>query len=173
MSKLHQVFLGFGANLGNRQINILQALQYVQARTSIKKLSSFYETEPVGCSDQPKFLNITCELETALSPSDLLHFLKWVEKRMGRQAAFRNAPRPIDIDILLYDELILENLDLQIPHPCLPERAFVLVPLAEIAPDLVHPGLHITVRGNQSAENHPDKRWWAGCFVLCQTGSFR
>ena len=146
MSLLHQVYLSLGANLGNRHANILQALQYVQTRTSIKKLSSFYETEPVGYSDQPKFLNITCRLETELSPADLLHFLKWIEKRMGRQAAFRNAPRPIDIDILLYDELILKNLDLQLPHPRLPERAFVLVPLEEIAPDLVHPGLHITVR---------------------------
>ena len=145
MNKLHQVFLGFGANLGNRQSNILQALQYVQTRTSIKKLSSFYETEPVGYADQPKFLNIACKLETELQPVDLLHFLKWIEKRMGRQTTFRNAPRPIDIDILLYDDLILENPDLQLPHPRLPERAFVLVPLAEIAPELVHPGLHKTV----------------------------
>jgi len=146
MSLHHQVYLSFGANLGNRQANILQALQYVQTRTSIKKLSSFYETEPVGYADQPKFLNITCQLETELLPADLLHFLKWIEKRMGRQASFRNAPRPIDIDILLYDELILKNLDLQLPHPRLHERAFVLVPLAEITPNLVHPGLHITVR---------------------------
>ena len=146
MSLLHQVYLSLGANLGNRQANILQALQYVQTRASIKKISSFYETEPVGYADQPKFLNITCELETEFSPADLLHFLKWIEKRMGRQASFQNAPRPIDIDILLYDALILEKPDLQIPHPRLPERAFVLVPLAEIAPDLVHPGLHLTVR---------------------------
>ncbi len=142
---LHQVYLSFGANLGNRQVNILQALQYVQTRTSIKTLSSFYETEPVGYSDQPKFLNIVCELKTDLSPADLLHFLKWIEKRMGRPEAFRNAPRPIDIDILLYDDLSLESSELQLPHPRLPERAFVLVPLAEIAPDLVHPGSHLTV----------------------------
>ncbi len=146
MPLLHQVYLSFGANLGSRQANILQALQYVQTRTAIKKISSFYETNPVGYTDQPKFINITCLLETELSPTDLLRFLKWIEKRMGRQASFRNAPRPIDIDILLYDELILKDLDLQIPHPRLHERAFVLVPLAEIAPDLVYPGLHITVQ---------------------------
>jgi GTP cyclohydrolase-4 len=142
---LHRVYLSFGANLGNRQANILQALQYVQTRASIKKLSSFYETDPVGYSDQPKFLNIVCESETELSPDDMLHFLKWIEMRMGRREAFRNAPRPIDIDILFYDKLCLDSSDLQIPHPRLPERAFVLVPLAEIASDLVHPVLHMTV----------------------------
>ena len=146
MTKSYQIFLGLGANLGNRQANILQALQYVQTRASIKRLSSFYETEPIGYLDQPKFLNITCEIETTLSPVDLLHFLKWIEKRMGRKTASRNAPRPIDIDILLYDELILEKAELQLPHPRLPERAFVLVPLAEIAPAFVHPVLHITVK---------------------------
>lgn len=143
---LHQVYLSFGANLGNRQTNILQALQYVQTRTSIKKISSFYETEPVGYSEQPRFINITCMLETELSPDDLLRFLKWIEKKMGRQAAFRNAPRPIDIDILLYDELTIDNPELQLPHPRLHKRAFVLVPLAEIAPDLIHPGLKISTR---------------------------
>ncbi len=142
---LHRVYLSFGANLGNRQANILQALQYGQTRTSIKKISSFYETEPVGFSDQPMFLNTACELDTELSPNDLLHFLKWIEKRMGRQASFRNAPRPIDIDILFYNDLLLDSSDLKLPHPRLHERAFVLVPLAEIAPDLVHPRLNLTV----------------------------
>ena len=142
---LHHVYLSVGANLGNRQANILQALQYVQTRASIKKNSSFYETDPVGYANQPKFLNIACELLTELSPTDLLHFLKWIEKRMGRRAGFRNAPRPIDIDILLYDALSLDSSDLQLPHPRMAERAFVLVPLAEIAPDLIHPGLGLTV----------------------------
>ena len=145
MSVLHQVYLSFGANLGNRQANILQALQYTQTRASVKNISSFYETEPEGFSDQPMFLNIACELETVLSPGDMLHFLKWIEKRMGRQASFRNAPRPIDIDILFYDDLLLDSSDLKLPHPRLHERAFVLVPLAEIAPDLVHPVLNMTV----------------------------
>ena len=146
MSKLYPVYLSFGANLGNRQDNILQALQYVRARASIKKLSSFYETEPVGFSDQPMFLNMVCELETELSPTEMFLFLKGIEKRMGRKEAFRNAPRPIDIDILFYDDLKFDNSDLHLPHPRLHERAFVLVPLAEIAPDLVHPVLGIPVR---------------------------
>ena len=141
----HQVYLSFGANLGNRQANILQALQYTQTRASVKNISSFYETEPEGFSDQPMFLNIACELDTVLSPGDMLRFLKWIEKRMGRQASFRNAPRPIDIDILFYDDLLLDSSDLKLPHPRLHERAFVLVPLAEIVPDLVHPVLNMTV----------------------------
>ncbi len=145
MSTLHQVYLSLGANLGDRQGNILQALQYVQARTSILKVSSFYETEPVGYLDQPKFLNIACALETELPPHDLLHLLKWIEKRIGRRESFRNGPRPIDMDILFYDDLVLDSPDLTIPHPRLHERAFVLVPLAEIAPDLVHPVLNMTV----------------------------
>ena len=142
---LHKVYLSFGANLGDRQANILQALQYTQTRASVKNISSFYETEPEGFLDQPMFLNSACELETVLSPGDMLRFLKWIEKRMGRQASFRNAPRPIDIDILFYDDLRLDSTDLVLPHPRLNERAFVLVPLAEIAPHLVHPVLNKTV----------------------------
>jgi len=141
----HQVYLSLGANLGNRQANILQALQYIQTRTSITKTSSFYETDPVVYVKQSKFLNIVCALVTDLAPVDMLYFVKWVEKRMGRREVFRNAPRPIDIDILLYDELVVKNPDIQLPHSHLAERAFVLVPLAEIAPDLKHPELNMTV----------------------------
>jgi GTP cyclohydrolase-4 len=143
---LHQVYLSFGANFGDRPANILQAVQYVQTRASIKKLSPFYETEPVEYANYPKFLNIVCELKTDLSPGDLLDFLKRIEKWMGRREALRNAAPPIGIDILFYDELSLDSPDLHLPHPCLHERPFVLVPLAEIAPDLVHPALHMTVR---------------------------
>lgn len=146
MSRLHRAHLSFGANLGNRQGNILQALQYLQARSSLRKFSSFYETEPLGYVEQPRFLNAACELETELSPGELLHFLKWIEKRLGRPDAPRNAPRPIDIDILFYEGQIVDRPDLRIPHPRLHERAFVLVPLAEIAPDLTHPELQATVQ---------------------------
>ena len=146
MSGLSRVYLSLGSNLGSRQSNILQALQYVQTRTSVKRVSSFYETDPVGYFHQPKYLNVVCCLETELSPSDVLHFIQWVEKRMGRPESFRNAPRPIDLDILFYDDLVLSVDALEIPHPRLHERAFVLVPLAEIARDLVHPALKMTVQ---------------------------
>jgi len=145
MANLNRVYLGLGSNLGGRQSNLLQALQYIQTRVSIKKVSSFYETEPVGYADQPKFLNAVCCVETELSPRDMLQFIKWIEKRMGRADSFRNAPRVIDIDILFYNDIAVSSDDLQIPHSRLHDRAFVLVPMAEIAPDLVHPLLNVTV----------------------------
>jgi len=142
---LHTVYLGLGANLGDRQGNLIWALQRIRAKASVEKVSSFYETKPVGYLDQPNFLNITCLLTTDLGPHDLLNFVKQIEKTMGRQASFRNAPRPIDIDILLYDDLIIDGPELIIPHPRMNERAFVLVPLAEIAPQLVHPVAKLTI----------------------------
>jgi GTP cyclohydrolase-4 len=145
MSEPSRVYLSVGANLGDRQANILQALQYLQGRASIMKVSSFFETEPVGYLDQPKFRNIACELETELAPQDLLRFLKMIEKRMGRMESFRDAPRPIDMDILFYDDLVSKTPELILPHPRLHERAFVLAPLVEIAPNLVHPILNLTV----------------------------
>lgn len=145
MTSANRVYLGLGSNLGSRQGNLLQALQYIQTRVTIKKVSSFYETEPVGYADQPKFLNAVCSAETELSPADVLKFLKWIEKRMGRVQSFRNAPRLIDLDLLLYNDITVTSEGLQVPHPLMHERAFVLVPLAEIAPGLVHPALHATV----------------------------
>ena len=142
---VHHVYLGLGANLGDRQANILQALQYIQTRAIITAVSSFYETEPVGYLEQPRFLNIVCAVETELPADELLRFLKWIEKRMGRTKSFRDAPRPIDIDILLYDDQVLQSAELTIPHPRMHERAFVLVPLAEIAPQARHPALQATV----------------------------
>ena len=141
----HTVYLGLGANLGDRQSNLAQALQYLRARATIEQVSAPYETRPVGYLDQPDFLNIACQITTELAPPELLTFLKQIERRMGREPSFRNAPRPIDIDILLYDDLVFESPELTIPHPRLSERAFALVPLAEIAPNLVHPVLQLTV----------------------------
>ena len=146
MSRPHEVLLSLGANLGSRQKNILQALHHIRERASIIRISSFYETEPVGYLDQPLFLNIACKVETDLPPRDLLRFLKSIEKRLGRRQSFRNAPRMLDIDIIFYENLSLDEPDLIIPHPRMQERAFVLVPLAEIAPDLVHPRLKMTVK---------------------------
>ncbi|MQY77114.1 MAG: 2-amino-4-hydroxy-6-hydroxymethyldihydropteridine diphosphokinase, partial [Spirochaeta sp.] len=141
----NHVLLSLGANLGNRQGNILQALQYMRARADINGISSFYETEPVGHVEQPKFINIACSLETELPPRELLSFLKWIEKRVGRRETFRNGPRSIDLDIIFYDDLVIDDDGLTIPHPRLQERAFVLLPLAEIAAEKIHPVLKTSV----------------------------
>ncbi|MDR3575231.1 MAG: GTP cyclohydrolase MptA [Anaerolineaceae bacterium] len=145
MDEPHLVYLGLGANLGDRQGNLVQAIQSIRSSASVESISSFYETRPVGYLDQPDFLNTTCQITTDLTPFELLHFLKQIEKQMGRQASFRNAPRPIDIDILLYDDLVLDTSDLTVPHPRMAERAFVLVPLAEIAPAVIHPTLNLPI----------------------------
>ena len=139
MSRQHIVYLGLGANLGNRQANLLQAQQYLRARMTFEHISSYYETEPVSYTDQPKFLNIACRVKTDLEPIELLHLIKRIEKRMGRWSSFRNAPRPIDIDILLYDDMVLETEELAIPHQRLHERAFALIPVLEIQSGIIHP----------------------------------
>ena len=145
MGELHRVYLALGANIGDRQSKLLQALQLIRAQANIEVVSSCYETKPVGYSAQPDFLNMACLVTTDLSPQDLLFFLKQIERQMGRQTSFRNAPRPIDIDILFYDDVILDSVELTIPHPRISERAFVLVPLIEIAPEVIHPVLGLTV----------------------------
>lgn len=135
----HTVYLALGSNLGDRRGNLTAALQRLSAAVHIDVLSSLYETEPVGYLDQPQFLNMVCRGNTRLSPTDLLHYTQKIEITLGRQPTFRNGPRPIDIDILLYDDLQIEQEDLTIPHPRMTERAFVLAPLAEIAPEQIHP----------------------------------
>lgn len=133
------VYLALGSNLGERLNNLSTALQRLREIVTLHNISSVYETEPVGYLDQPRFLNIVCSGETSLNPLALLHAAKAIEAQLGRQPTFRNAPRPIDIDILLYDDLRLTQTELIIPHPRMAERAFVLVPLAEIAPDVIDP----------------------------------
>jgi 2-amino-4-hydroxy-6-hydroxymethyldihydropteridine diphosphokinase len=140
MGELHQVYLSFGANLGDRLGNLEQALWNISAYGTIDKISACYETKPVGYAEQPDFLNFACRMETPLSPQDLLRNIKYIEEQMGRQASFRNAPRPIDIDILLSEDIVMNTADLAIPHPRMLERAFVLAPLADIAPEIVPPG---------------------------------
>ena len=141
-----KVYLGLGANLGDRQGNLLRAVELLLQWGQIEELSSLYESEPVGYLEQPPFLNAVCELTTTLTAEELLAVVKNIESALGRTPSFRNAPRPIDIDILFYGEQVMNSPHLTIPHPGLEERAFVLVPLAEIAPDLVHPVSGITVR---------------------------
>ncbi len=138
---MHTVYIGLGSNLGDRYANIAEAIQSLRSRVKINKVASIYETEPVGYKEQPKFLNTVVEGQTDLDPRGLLKFLKSIEHRMGRRPSFRNAPRPIDLDLLLYDDLVLKSEDIEVPHPYMHERAFVLVPFAEIAPDVVHPAL--------------------------------
>jgi len=138
-------YLGLGSNLGHREANIASALNMLGREARILKVSSLYETEPVGHKDQPWFLNCTCSVETELAPQALLELAKNIEKNLGRKRTLRFGPRLIDIDILFYDDLILDSPDLVIPHPRLAERAFVLVPLKEIAPNLVHPLLGVTI----------------------------
>lgn len=145
MGEPHCVYLALGANLGNRQGNLLQAIQSIRTFAWVEKISSLYETTPVGYLDQPDFLNMAIQISTQLNPRGLIRSLKQIEKQIGRKTSFRNAPRPIDIDILLYDDHIIETEKLSIPHPRMSERAFVLAPLAEIAPQAIHPVLKLTI----------------------------
>lgn len=134
-----EVYLGLGTNLGNRKLNLRKALEALSSRVEIIKVSPIYETAPVGFTEQPLFLNIAIAGKTRLKPRTLLEFAKQIEVNMGRKPGPLNAPRPIDIDILLYDDKVINSEDLIIPHPRLTVRAFVLVPLNDIAPELVHP----------------------------------
>lgn len=134
-----QVYLGIGSNLGDRQANLARALKLLGERLHIELVSSLYETEPVDYAEQPPFLNAICRAQTELGPMQLLSLVKGIEASLGRVPSFPNAPRPIDIDIIFYGDLIMETPELTIPHPRLEERAFVLIPLLEVAPDLRHP----------------------------------
>jgi len=132
-------YLGLGSNMGERQDYLERALNFLSQRLRIGKVSSIYDTEPVGNVNQPRFLNMVCQVYTSLPPMALLTLGKGIESKLGRVSGKSNAPRPIDIDILFYGDHIIETPELVIPHPRLTERAFVLIPLAQIAPDLVHP----------------------------------
>ena len=142
----HIVYLALGTNLGDREANLRLALETFAPQIIVLHESRVYETEPWGFTNQPTFLNMVVQAETILSPDDLLQYLKQLETSLGRRPSFRNGPRLIDLDILLYDDLHLDTPGLVIPHPRLQERAFVLVPLADLAPDYVHPVLALSVR---------------------------
>ena len=133
------VYLGLGSNMGNRQDNLEKALDFLSQRLRVEKVSSVYDTEPVSNTTQPRFLNQVCQVSTGLEPMALLTLVKGIESKLGRLPHTSNLPRPIDIDILFYGDQVIETPKLVIPHPKLTQRAFVLIPMAEIAPDLVHP----------------------------------
>lgn len=141
------VYIGIGSNLGNREKNCLKAVQLLfDSGIAIMKQSSMYETEPWGVKDQPRFINMVIEAETEEKPGKLLELLKRIEREIGRKETYKWGPRAIDLDILLYNDLVINNTALQIPHPHMHERDFVLRPLSEIAPNKIHPVLKKTVR---------------------------
>ena len=150
--KEHVVYLGLGTNLGDRLANLKQAIAALTPQMELKAKSGVYETPPWGFEDQPKFLNQVIKVSTYLEPELLLKHLKRLEVALGRKESFPNGPRLIDIDILFYDDLVLNKPSIVIPHPRLHERGFVLVPLMDIAPSLVHPVIQKSVR--EMAEQH-------------------
>jgi 2-amino-4-hydroxy-6-hydroxymethyldihydropteridine diphosphokinase len=137
-----KAFIGLGSNLGEREAMIREALEALAAlpQTELLRASSLYDTEPVGDVDQPNFLNAVAQLDTDLPPRQLLWNLLLIEKRLGRERTRPWGPRTIDLDLLLYGDEVIEEDDLRVPHPEMTRRAFVLVPLVELDPTLVHPG---------------------------------
>ena len=153
---MFNVFISIGSNLGNRTENCLAALESMSNFTIIKNVSSFYETEPVGNEDQHKFINVVAKVSTLLSHFKLLNSLKTIEKKMGREGGEKWGPRIIDLDILFYENFVLESQELTIPHKYLHRRRFVLEPLCEIEPWFEHPVLKQTV--SKLLKNLNDKR---------------
>lgn len=137
--KLHKILLGLGANIGDRETNIKKAINLLSIKISNIKLAKIYESKPVGYTKQNNFLNTALVGLTALSPEELIKFVKEVEKGIGRIKRFKWGPREIDIDILFYDNLSYKSIRVEIPHPRLHERDFVLKPLMDLDPDFIHP----------------------------------
>lgn len=137
------IFLGLGSNLGDRQTNLKNAIQLLNLDVDLA--SSIYETEPVDFVNQPWFLNQVIKVETSFDPMDLLQKCQSVENKLGRTREINKGPRTIDIDVLLYNDVVIHNDKLILPHPGIPQRRFVLIPLDEIAPDFQHPLLKCSI----------------------------
>jgi 2-amino-4-hydroxy-6-hydroxymethyldihydropteridine diphosphokinase len=142
----HLVYLSLGSNIGDREAHLREAIRRLESTGKLRSLSSIYETEPVEFTDQPQFLNCAVALETSSTPEQLMLQLLTIEKAMGRQRIQKKGPRTIDLDILFFGDEVVDTPGLTIPHPAMQHRRFVLEPLAEIAPDAMHPGLRKTVR---------------------------
>jgi 2-amino-4-hydroxy-6-hydroxymethyldihydropteridine diphosphokinase len=139
-------YLSLGSNLGDREVHLRDAIARLRANGRVVSISLFYETEPVEFTDQAWFLNCAVALETMETPEQLMADILDIEHEMGRQRIQKKGPRIIDIDIVLFSDRIIDTTDLTVPHPAMNERRFVLQPLAEIAPDVLHPVLKRTVR---------------------------
>ena len=143
----HTAYLALGSNLGDKEANLRRALELLQQRgVEVVKTSSFICTEPYGVTDQPQFLNGVCEVRTSLEPLELLQTLLEIEQEMGRVRLRHWGERNIDLDLLLYEDVVMDTPELILPHPDMQNRDFVLLPLAEIAPELIHPVLHKNMR---------------------------
>lgn len=166
----HSVYIALGSNVGDRLENLRSAIYSFEPEITPLICSAVYETPPWGYHDQPSFLNQVLLATTNLSPQDLLAHLKKLETDLGRVKTFKNGPRVIDLDLLLYDADVIESPPLIIPHPRMDERAFVLVPLAEIAPDLIHPVLRQTIQALLDQVDTSGICWYAP--ADCLTGEF-
>ena len=145
---MYAAYIGFGSNIGDRLAHIQNAIHALSKTDGItlQKISSLYKTDPVGYEEQAQFLNGVAVIQTSLPPLSLLHTLKDIETAIGRKHRMRWGPREIDLDILIYGDLCVQTEELVVPHPEMHLRGFVLVPLAELAPDLVHPIFQVSIQ---------------------------
>lgn len=162
---MHVTYLGLGSNIGDRLQNLQAAINALEPDVHPVECSPVYETPPWGFLDQPNFLNQVVKAETELSPGELLRYLKEIEKDLGRQDSFLNGPRKIDLDIIFFDDAVIESPPITIPHPRMDDRGFVLLPLADLAPEFKHPVLDLSVQDMLAQVAVGDIEWFSpgGC----------